>query len=476
MSLGEKIPGMRQGQTGRNIAVGIGYLFAISFALVLFPIIMGILVGMNYRGIADRLTTIPGIESGGGIKSGAVAGIIGLVLWGVIAAGGDTGDSGTESDLTESTAENESTSSEANSDDDETDSSTTANSNDAGSESESSDSDSEPESTAETESIDSEDESSTADSDDTGAESTGSESAGDTDTAEDETEPDNSHESTPVTESDDSESDSSAETESDDTAETESSTEPDSNDAESDSSDDTDSATETEPTISVPAEVADGEARQATVTRIIDGDTMEVRFANGEEDTVRLIGVDTPETSLGNVAPEEYEGIPDTQAARDHLYNWGQQASQYATDELEGQEVRVVTDSEGDRRGSFGRLLAYLYVGEENFNRNLLEDGYARVYDSPFSLRGEFESAESEARSNDIGLWNFEDESSTSDSEESESESDNEVEIPPLPADGDYNCGDFDTQEQAQYVLEDTSGDPHRLDADGDGVACETLP
>jgi micrococcal nuclease len=50
---------------------------------------------------------------------------------------------------------------------------------------------------------------------------------------------------------------------------------------------------------------------------------MGVRFTNGEEDTIRLIGVDTLETTLGNVTPREYEGIPDTPAARDHLYNQG---------------------------------------------------------------------------------------------------------------------------------------------------------
>lgn len=67
----------------------------------------------------------------------------------------------------------------------------------------------------------------------------------------------------------------------------------------------------------------------------------------------------------------------------------------------------MVTDAEGDRRGSFGRLLAYIYVGGENFNRQLLDQGYARVYDSQFSLREAFDSAESQARSNDVGLWDF---------------------------------------------------------------------
>ena len=147
-----------------------------------------------------------------------------------------------------------------------------------------------------------------------------------------------------------------------------------------------------EPEASVPSGISGGEARQATVTRVIDGDTVEVEFADGETDTIRLIGVDTPETSLGDVSPEEYEGIPETQAARDHLYEWGGRASEFATEELDGQQVRVVTDGEGDRRGSFGRLLAYIYTDGENFNQQLLADGYARVYDSSFSLREEFDS------------------------------------------------------------------------------------
>lgn len=38
----------------------------------------------------------------------------------------------------------------------------------------------------------------------------------------------------------------------------------------------------------------------------------------------------------------------------------------------------------------------------------------------------------------------------------------------------DYACSDFSTQAQAQKFL--LPGDPHRLDSDGDGVACESLP
>jgi hypothetical protein len=45
----------------------------------------------------------------------------------------------------------------------------------------------------------------------------------------------------------------------------------------------------------------------------------------------------------------------------------------------------------------------------------------------------------------------------------------------PSGADGSYNCPDFDYQEDAQAVLDADPSDPNGLDADNDGVACETL-
>jgi micrococcal nuclease len=237
--------------------------------------------------------------------------------------------------------------------------------------------------------------------------------------------------------------------------------------------------------VSVPSGISGGEARRATVIRVIDGDTVEVEFVDGETDTVRLIGVDTPETSLGDVSPDEYEGIPSTQAARDHLYNWGQRASEFATEQLDGQQVRVVTDGEGDRRGSFGRLLAYIYADGENFNQQLLEDGYARVYDSSFSLRSEFDSTEEQARSNNVGLWDFEGDTSTptatptpeSNDGDSGGGGDGALETP-APSGGasdPYDCGDFDDPAVAQQWFDNhnPSEDPAGLDGDDDGQACE---
>jgi micrococcal nuclease len=152
----------------------------------------------------------------------------------------------------------------------------------------------------------------------------------------------------------------------------------------------------------------------------------------------------------------------------------GLSRSGFATDELDGREVRVVVDPESDRRGSYGRLLAYVVVDGQNFNRQLLAEGYARMYDSTFSRRGEFADVEQRAREQDVGLWGFEGGSTTTPGENTTTEGVGA--IPPVPEDGDYNCGDFDRQAEAQAVLEGTPGDPHGLDGDGNGEACESLP
>ncbi|SFR59931.1 thermonuclease family protein [Halorubrum sodomense] len=212
----------------------------------------------------------------------------------------------------------------------------------------------------------------------------------------------------------------------------------------------------------------DDTAWTGAVVRVVDGDTMEVEFPNGEVDTVRLLGVDTPETSAGSTAPGEFEGIPDTDAGRAHLRAWGDEASAFAASELAGEAVTVVTG--GDRRGSYGRLLAVLYVDGEDFNERLLTEGYARLYDTEFALRDAYAAAEADAMERGAGLWAFDE----SDYPTEPSEVD-DADLPPLPPDGDYDCGDFDTRAEANAVLDRSPGDPHALDADGDGDACESF-
>lgn len=151
---------------------------------------------------------------------------------------------------------------------------------------------------------------------------------------------------------------------------------------------------------------APADATTVTIVEVVDGDTMHIQYANGTADTIRLLGVDTPETKT-DVDPAEFQGIPDTDAGRAWLRDWGHKASEFARSELAGQTVQITGDTQADRRGSYGRLLVYIYHDGELFNLQLLRQGYARMYDSQFSKRSQFSDAEETAQTNDVGLWGF---------------------------------------------------------------------
>jgi micrococcal nuclease len=149
---------------------------------------------------------------------------------------------------------------------------------------------------------------------------------------------------------------------------------------------------------------------EATVERVVDGDTVEVRFDDGSTETVRLLGVDAPETRAES-EPGEFEGVPDTAAGRRCLRRAGEKATAFARQRLAGERVRVQTDPRADRRGGYGRLLAYVSVADgatdsdPSFNERLLERGHARLFDSTFERRDRFARLERSAREAGQGLW-----------------------------------------------------------------------
>ena len=136
------------------------------------------------------------------------------------------------------------------------------------------------------------------------------------------------------------------------------------------------------------APAGDAEEVVATVTRVVDGDTVEVSL-DGAIDDVRYIGVDTPES----VAP----GQP--------VECFGHRASEFNRTLVEGERVRLVFDEE--RRDRYGRLLAYVYVGPLFVNAELVRRGYARTLAiSPNTSRAAmFERLARQAGSDGRGLW-----------------------------------------------------------------------
>lgn len=138
----------------------------------------------------------------------------------------------------------------------------------------------------------------------------------------------------------------------------------------------------------------------ARVVDVADGDTMDVKF-NGSTETVRLIGLDTPETSQP-VSPGEY-GLENSSQNRECLSSWASRASRQA-EELNGKPVRLV---HGGERGYYDRLLGYIYTENSSvsFNRRMVREGYGRMYESRFSKRASFLEAQSAARAENLGVW-----------------------------------------------------------------------
>lgn len=127
-----------------------------------------------------------------------------------------------------------------------------------------------------------------------------------------------------------------------------------------------------------------------SVTHVTDGDTFNVSIV-GKTETVRMIGIDTPETK----------------DPRKPVQCFGQAASSESHKLLDGKSVRLEADPDDTDRDKYHRLLRYVYLPDGTFvNQYLVQNGYAFAYTLfPFSKVEQFRAWESEARQNNRGLW-----------------------------------------------------------------------
>jgi micrococcal nuclease len=133
---------------------------------------------------------------------------------------------------------------------------------------------------------------------------------------------------------------------------------------------------------------------RAEVVGHVDGDTLRVRIDEAPPgleslETIRMIGVDTPET----VHP------------RREVEFFGREASEFTRQRLLGKSVFLAFD--WDLRDRYGRLLAYIYdSGGDCHNAALIREGYAHAYTAyAFQFMDEFRALEQEARRQRRGLW-----------------------------------------------------------------------
>lgn len=127
------------------------------------------------------------------------------------------------------------------------------------------------------------------------------------------------------------------------------------------------------------------------IFKFVDGDTFWVVNAKGQNEKIRLIGINTPEARRTGRTEVEY---------------YGKEASDYVKKILTGRKVRLEFDVQ--RYDRYKRTLAYVYLDDGRFlNALLVKEGYASVATFPPNVKYSeyFAKLEKEARTRKKGMW-----------------------------------------------------------------------
>jgi micrococcal nuclease len=140
----------------------------------------------------------------------------------------------------------------------------------------------------------------------------------------------------------------------------------------------------------------------ARIVRVTDGDTVKVRLRSGTFKTVRLIGIDTPESRKPGVPVEC--GAKQATAAMIKLALRKRRGAHV------GHAVRLTTDPTQDRIDRFGRLLAYVERRSDGLDlgRAMMRAGWAMayVYDgTPFQRYAAYSAVQTQAEAAHRGVW-----------------------------------------------------------------------
>lgn len=221
------------------------------------------------------------------------------------------------------------------------------------------------------------------------------------------------------------------------------------------------------------------DAEEVEFVEHVDGDTAKMRI-NGKVETVRFLLVDTPETKHPKLGEQPK----------------GAQAAAFTKKMLEEAD-RITLQYDVEKRDKYNRVLAYVFADGVNVQEELLKKGLARVgyvYESRRHLKA-FKEAEKLARERGFGIWECSgyvasdgykpekwckgNEGSTKKTMHTVVRNGKIYHVAYDPKGPDRDCSDFDSRKEAQAFYEAAGGpvkDPHRLDPDRDGIACESLP
>jgi micrococcal nuclease len=151
-----------------------------------------------------------------------------------------------------------------------------------------------------------------------------------------------------------------------------------------------------------------GQPPGATVTGItvagtIDGDTIRLAFPDGRTETLRLLGIDTPEVTPEGNDPGKFEGVTDIS----YLSLWGEEAASYTHEKLDGRMVTITHDRDAGTRDRYGRLLGTLTLADgTDYAEELLRKGLARVYTpETFARKDRYLAVQAGAMDARVGIW-----------------------------------------------------------------------
>jgi micrococcal nuclease len=140
-----------------------------------------------------------------------------------------------------------------------------------------------------------------------------------------------------------------------------------------------------------------------TVTRIVDGDTIKV-FYLGSEESVRLIGIDTPESRVNNKTKKDAErNNQDIKI----IIEMGKEATKYVKGLVKPGDL-ITIELDVQERDRYGRILGYVYLSNgKMLNEQIVKAGYAVIMTIPPNIKykDRFSIAYQEAMEDKRGLW-----------------------------------------------------------------------
>jgi len=138
------------------------------------------------------------------------------------------------------------------------------------------------------------------------------------------------------------------------------------------------------------------------IIRVIDGDTISVKLPNGAIDTIRFLGIDTPELYEENNHENEYRNIVNISC----LTTYANIAKKFVENIVVQADCYILFDEKAGVKDPYQRWLCYVYVNTEDINVKLLENGLARVYISEtFEKKDYYIELQNIAINNNSGLW-----------------------------------------------------------------------